>query len=41
MIMGIKTIMVSTMAINVLVSVVPINKNAITKAAMAKAIPTA
>ena len=37
---GINPIMVATIAINVLTKVVPTNKNAITKAATAKAIPT-
>lgn len=41
MIIGKKTTIVSTMAMKVLVSVAPINKNAITKAATAKAMPTA
>jgi hypothetical protein len=38
---GIKTINVPTIAINVLIREVPIIRNAITKAATAKAIPTA
>ncbi len=40
MIMGMKRIIVATMAIKAVIKEVPMNKKAITKAATAKAIPT-